>query len=141
MKTLLLDDGDLVLGSGSFETVTGPTKLRQDLSYAMREPIGTDRFHPGWGSILPSLVGEPITDTLLTRVEGEVRRVLDNYVVVQRDRMSRDRRSGQPSRFTSGEVIDTVKAVSVRPDWDRVHVRADIRTLTADEVVVFTVRG
>lgn len=141
MKTFLLEDGDLVLDSGSCETVTGPRKLRQDLDLAMREPIGTDRFHPKWGSILPSLVGVPINDTLLARVESEVRRILDNYVVVQRDLMARDARAGRRPRFTSGEVIDTVKSVQVRPEWDRVHVRAEVRTLTADEVVVMTVRG
>ena len=141
MKTLLLNDGDIVLDSGSYETVTGPAKLRQDLDLAMREPLGIDRFHPHWGSLLPTMVGDPITPTHTTQIEGEVRRILENYIAVQRDRMARDARNGRRPRYASGEVIDRVASIQVRPEWDAVHLRAEIRTLTADEVVVLTVRG
>ena len=141
MKTLLLNDGDIVLDSGSYETVTGPAKLRQDLDLAMREPLGIDRFHPRWGSRLPTMVGDPITPSLVTRIEGEARRILENYIAVQRDRMARDARNGRRPRYASGEVIDRVASIQVRPEWDAVHLRAEIRTLTADEVVVLTVRG
>ena len=61
MKSFALQNGDLVLGQGGLLTVTGPSKVRQDLSIAMREPVGCDRFHPNWGSVLPNYIGEPIT--------------------------------------------------------------------------------
>lgn len=142
MKTFAIDNGDLVLTSGTFTEVTGSRKLIQDLGLAMREAIGSDRFHLRWGSQLPDFIGDAVSTVSMQRVREEVQRIIDNFAAVQRDNLSRDAARGRKPRYGTGEVIRRVKDIAVRQDFDSVHVRVAISTMTADEVVlVATVRN
>lgn len=142
MKTFLIDNGDLVLSSGSFAEVTGQAKLTQDLGLAMREPLGVDRFHPRWGSQLHLFLGLPATPEAGQRIQAEVQRVLDNAMAIQQDNMRADASAGRPSRYGTGEVINRVKDVRTRQEYDAFHVRVSLQTLSSDEVVlVSTVRN
>lgn len=141
MQTLMMRDGDLSLTSGTFETVTGGDKLHQDLSYALREPIGTDRFHPGWGSALPGFIGGTASPAMGTLVQNEVRRVVRNYAAVQQGKMTADAQARRRSRYGTAEVIKEIGSIQVRAEYDRLHVRCVLSTLSAAEVaLVATVR-
>lgn len=141
MQTLMIRDGDLSLASGTFETVRGGDKLYQDLSHAVREPIGTDRFHPGWGSSLPNFIGGTASPATGTLVQNEVRRVVRNHAAVQQSKMTIDAQNRRRSRFGTGEVIKEIGSIQVRAEYDRLHVRCLLSTLSGAEVaLVATVR-
>lgn len=141
MITLRLSEGDLVLNGGSFAVISGPDKVRQDLSFALREALGVDRFHPRWGSLLDSFVGEPTTSRLQARVVDEARRVVGNYRLVQQDRMEQDSREGRPSRYGSGEVIHDVTSITATQNTDRIIVKIDLLLLSGEDISILTQTG
>lgn len=130
MQTFRLKGGDLVLGSDGFEMVTGQEKLRQDLSTALREPIGVDRFHPRWGSMLDRYVGMSMQRDLSNVVKAEVVRILQNHVVVQNEAISDDVSAGRRSRFSTGEVIAAIESITVSEQFDRLGVQVTLRTMS-----------
>jgi len=138
MQTLAIVNGDIALRSGSYATVTGVTKLRQDLAYALREPMGIDRFHPRWGSLLSEAIGDAINVRTTASISMEATRVIETYARVQQDKIRRDATNGKPSRFRAGEVIKSIDGVQVKQDQDTLHVRCAITTLSGDEVVLVT---
>ncbi len=138
MQTFRLTDGDIVLTSGSYAMVTGPEKLRQDLLYAISEPLGIDRFHPRWGSLLPSFIGGQVDEATQARVTAEVRRIISNYAAIQKDRIGRDALQGRRSRYGTGEVIDRVIGVDVVPEMTKLHLRIVLKTLSQREITLVT---
>lgn len=142
MRTFMLRDGDLSLTSGTYELVSGGTKLYQDMSYAMREPLGCDRFHPGWGSTLPNFIGQVSNPGTAILVQNEARRVLRNYSSIQQDRIRTDASARRRSRYGTGEVIKEITSVQARVNYDTVDVRCVLSTLSGAEVaLVATVRA
>ena len=123
MKQLLIQNGDLVIGSGGYATVRGERRLRQDLAHALREPLGTDRFFPRWGSTLPGMIGGFQTSDTATEVRAEVSRVLQNYVNITAAHIQQDRLGGRTSRFGASEVIARVLGINVATRVDSVDVR------------------
>lgn len=136
MKTLMIRNGDLVPGPDGFETVTGSRKVAQDLRMAVGEPLGTDRFHPGFGSRLDTYVGVVNDESVRFEVEQEVTRVVQNYVAVQRDMIQRDMATGGRSRFTTDDVVGSVDSIKATSLYDAVNVRVQLRTLAKTGVLV-----
>lgn len=136
MKTLQLVDGDLVVGQGGYTTVTGSVKLHQDLGIAVRDPYGVDRFHPRWGSMLPSYIGDEIGANVKALVDAEVGRVIQNYIAVQRDKRQQAALQGLPNRYGSDEIINRVTAIEVNQRLDRLGVRVFLTTLAQEEIVL-----
>lgn len=136
MKSLAIQNGDLVLGPDGFATVSGASKVRQDLGIALREPVGSDRFHPQWGSLLPRYIGNPIGDTTIMVVRSETYRVIQNYVYIQaaavRDDVSRSRKA----RYGASEIIKDIQKVDVRQDHSRLMVKVHLVTLGNDDVTL-----
>ena len=130
MKTLALDHGDLVVGSTGYAMIDGVPKVLQDVRCALLEPLGNDRFHPGFGSSLDSFVGSMQDEMVISEVQGEVRRVLDQYAAVQRDRLERDALSGARSRYKTADVLAA-----------RVYVQVALRTADGSTVVLNTSVG
>jgi phage baseplate assembly protein W len=83
MKTLLIRNGDLDLSGATYTLVRGAGKVKQDLAVAMLEPLGTDRLHPRWGSMMASYIGSNINPTNLFAITAEVRRIVANYIATQ----------------------------------------------------------
>ena len=129
MKTMLLQDGDLIPGDEGFQAVSGEKKLRQDLGVALREPIGVDRFHPGWGSYLPGFIGQAITERLRQQVQAEGFRVVSAYSMVQLDTIRSDQAAGSRQRVNDGEVIRSVDDVRAAPQYDSIHLRVSVSTM------------
>jgi phage baseplate assembly protein W len=138
MQTFAIVNGDIRMSSGSYAVVTGEAKLRQDLSFALREPMGIDRFHPRWGSTLSEMVGEAVSERSSAAVEAEARRVVETYARVQADRLNTDATNRQVSRFSTGEVIRSIDSVQVRQEYDRLHLRIALTTMSRAEVVLMT---
>jgi hypothetical protein len=134
VKTLALVNGDLVVGPSGHATITGHAKIRQDMALALGEPLKNDRFHPDWGSVLPTYIGQPIDDETDMLVRAEVARVIDQYMSVQQREIGRDSRAGAVSRFDTGDVISQVLAISARVNYDSILVTVSLVTLSGTRV-------
>lgn len=136
MKTLALANGDLVVGPHGHQTLTGAQKIRQDLALALGEPYGGDRFHPTWGSTVPSYIGMPIDSNTRALIETEVSRVLSQYIAVRDEIISEDQRTGGRSRFSTGDVVARVDQIAASQDFDTIRVQVSLTTLAGTRVVV-----
>lgn len=134
MKTLRLSNGDLTLTGRVFAEVSGTNKVAQDLRGALAEPVGNDRFHPGWGSTLDNFISTITDENTAFEIEAEVNRVISNYAAVQRDKVEADIYSDSETRFTTDEILQRIGGVSATVEQDRVSV--DIRLLTASGEVI-----
>jgi hypothetical protein len=138
MRSLTIENGDLVLGSGGYTTVEGSQRIIQDLGLAIREPYGMDRFHPRWGTLLDSYVGMVIGPDTPVLIEAEARRMVGNYVALQQQQLQREATAGRPSRFISGEVIIGVAGVALSQNYDRLAVKITLDTLGQTPIEVQT---
>lgn len=141
MKALALQNGDLVVGQGGFATVNGVTKVRQDLGIAMREPLRSDRFHPGWGSALPSYIGMPISQQIGSMVEAEVYRLVRNYMTVKGNEIQQDYLRGSSPHFTMDEVVSNITDVKVSWSMDRIYVQVSLQTAGGSQVTLVNTVG
>ncbi len=138
MKQLSIQDGDLVLGQGGFAVVTGQAKVRQDLGCALREPVGTDRFHPGYGSMLPNYIGRPIDSATASIIKSEVYRVVKNYMVSRMAEIQDDHINGRKPLYNSDELIQNIDEVRIRHALDRFYVLVRLSTLARERVTIVT---
>lgn len=141
MKTFKLEGGDLVIGSGGFTTVRGSDKLQQDLGAIVREELGTDRFHPRWGTVLHRYIGRPIDRESAMYVKGEINRLLQNYMMVQTNLLQADATAGHRPRFTPSEVISAVREVSVQQRRDYFNIKVTVRTFAGADVTILRTVG
>lgn len=138
MKTFLLRNGDLDTGPGGFTLITGASKVKQDLSVALREPLGCDRFHTKWGTVLPEIIGEAISDEARLRVHSEVTRLVANYVAVQSDLIVADYSRNRRTRYSADEIVSGIKEIIIRQEMDRLYVKVVVTTSTNQQVPLTT---
>ena len=136
MKQLELRNGDLVVGPGGHGMVRGARRIQQDLGAAVRETIGTDRFHPRWGTILQDYVGGVQSAEATMLIRSEVERVVQNYIVIQTEQITSDIAAGLRPRYSPDEIIADVSRVEVQQRYDQVNIRVTIRTLQGDDVTI-----
>lgn len=135
MKAWKIHGGDLVPGAGGFQTVTGPERLIQGLRVALGEPMGVDRFHPGWGSVIDQFVGAPLTEGTMFDLEQEVHRVVGNYQAVQNQKVARDALTNQGrSRYTRSDVLSHIANVSITSRNDGATILITIVTGAGDQM-------
>ena len=137
MKTPLLSDGDLVIGTNSdLQMATGLTKVAQDVRGALLEPIGNDRFHPGWGSSLDTYIGAPALVDVEQTVLTEVNRVVGNLAAVQRDQIESQALQGGDTTWSTDEVLAGVTGVSVQQSTDTVAVAITLGTVAGETTTI-----
>lgn len=137
MKSLALIQGDLAIdGTGDYLTFSGVNRIRQDMTLALTEEYGSDRFHPAWGSILKEYIGQPITPELEQAVRAEVNRVVQNYIVLQQQEVLRDTQFDVQGRFDTSDVVRNISNIQVRILLDAIYVSATLTTLARDTVTI-----
>ena len=139
MKALALSNGDLVVSQRGHATISGSAKIRQDLALALSEPLGDDRFHTDWGSVLPSYIGLPITSRTQSLVQAEVSRVLAYYITVRDEYIIQDRLNRSRSRFDSSDIVSTIDSigVSISPNnADNIQVKISLTTLAGNTITI-----
>lgn len=136
MKTLLLRDGDLVVNHRAYVPVTGTGKVAQDLRGAMLEPLGNDRFHPGWGSTLDAFIASIADETTRSDIEIEINRVIANYAAVQRDKIEADISGDTDTRFSTDEILSRIRGVSVTTQQDSVKVVVTLQTVSGEIITL-----
>lgn len=132
MKTLALHHGDLVVSKRDYATVTGTAKVRQDLRCALLEPMGNDRFHTGWGSLLDQAISSVVNEDTRLDIESEVNRIISNYASIQNDRIEADITGSNESRFTTDEVLSRIEGIKVDLDMDSIKVKITLRTASGE---------
>jgi hypothetical protein len=128
MHTLALSGGDLVATSEGHMLIDGAGMIRQNLACALAEPIGTDRFHPTWGSTLSAQIGTPLTDAESAAVRTEAVRVVQALIAAQGAAIAADAAAGAPSRFSATDIIASLVDVKVTPALDTASVVVQVQT-------------
>lgn len=136
MKTLALQNGDLVVTYGGHKTVSGRQKIAQEIALALGEPFGFDPYQKDMGSTLDDFFGEPINDMTDAMIEAEVIRVVNKYISVQQRQVLQDNLQQRQSRFDSSDVVTGVDSVSVTSNLDTILVQLVLRTASGGQVQV-----
>ena len=109
---LSLERGDIKINSdGSVKTVSGNSKLRQDIIKILLTEVGDNKFHPKYGSHIGALrAGQMADDKLISLdLEASAMSAIENLMALQR---AQSRRQG----VGPGEVIMEVLSVSAKRD-------------------------
>ena len=109
---LSIEKGDIkISSSGSVQTVSGNTKLRQDIVKILLTDLGDNKFHPKYGSHVGALqIGHYADSKLMSLdIETSARNALKNLVALQRSQARRQ-------ALSPGEVIVDILNVTVKRD-------------------------
>jgi phage baseplate assembly protein W len=137
MKTLALVNGDLAIGTnGAYLLYSGASRIKQDLTLALTEEYGTDRFHPTYGSIVQGYLGQVLSAELMQLVRAEVNRVLQNYLIIQQNEVLRDSLVDVANRYDTSDVVQAVDAVQARAVLDTIYLSATLTTLSRETVTI-----
>lgn len=136
METLALSGGDLVVGPGGLQTLTGAAKIRQDIALALAESYGTDPYHSGWGSVLPQYIGQPMDADTPMLVQTEVNRILQQYMTMQQQQLATAAATNQRHTITTSEIITTVNSVDVSVLYDSVRVVINLTTMAGQTLQI-----
>lgn len=144
--SLQLRGGDLVIGGSNFGTVTDQNKLIQDLRCAILERMGTDEDHPWFGSLIdggrlngvdqPSIIATDDWNVAVLAVEGEIRRIVDDYQKRQIVRTERDRTTYGKPTLTPGELLMGLGDIKFYQAQDNLLCRVTLITGADGEIVV-----
>jgi len=137
IKTLALINGDLAIGTnGAYLLYSGVPRIKQDLTLALTEEYGTDRFHPTYGSIVQSYLGQILSAELMQLVRAEVNRVLQNYLIIQQNEVLRDTVIDVANRYDTSDVVQSVDNVQARAVLDTIYLSATLTTLSRESVTI-----
>lgn len=136
MKTLALRNGDLVVTGTGHQTISGSTKIRQELALALSEEFGADKYHPDWGSILGEFFGKPISDLTQDEIRSEVSRVIQAYIAIQSQEVLNDHLAQRASRFHTNDVVTGINSMTVNQSLDTIHISVDLATASGNTVTV-----
>lgn len=138
--SLDISSGDLNLTSSTtgMGTVTGSSKAFQDLKCAILEVMGNDPMHPEYGSVLDGGVmpdgrlvesefGNIIDSGTVFRVETEVRRVVQEYIKRQQDKLSYEtQKLGGKHTFAANELISSIRNIESKQIYDTLLVKVSL---------------
>lgn len=136
INTLALFDGDLMIAQGGYQLFSGARRLKQDLTLALRDEYGSDRFHPRWGSIAMRYIGLVVTPELQAAVRAEVNRVVQNYIAIQKSEVLRDSQVDVAGRFTTSDVVRSIIGIRSSIDTDTINVAMTLQTLSRETVTL-----
>lgn len=123
--SLMLSGGDLSSASSMLQTVSGTEKLEQDIHAWLTEAYQIDRFHPKYGSLMTSYIGQPMNVDSVFAIQVEVARVLSNLQSYQKQMYQQD-----PTLYSPDELLDYVDDISTVFDQDRLRIGITFRTAT-----------
>ena len=136
MKGFKIVNGDIALsGNGDVVMLTGSERIVQELSAWLLEPLGTDKLHARFGSILDTKIGELAVGDSVLSIKSEVVRVVNNYTTYQKRQLDEANANGTlVSKWGAGDIISSVNSVAVTANCDTVTVIITL-TLASGETV------
>jgi hypothetical protein len=140
MQGFALVNGDIVLGQSGYQMVSGVAKVQQDLTVATQEPVGSDQYHPGWGSYLSSYIGQ---DPVVAQsgAQTEIMRLVSNYMIVQQYQQSQALAKGQSSPFSNDDYVVGITSLNTAQDLTSITVNATVQTASGSSVGISTIVG
>jgi phage baseplate assembly protein W len=112
---LSIEKGDIKISSdGSLKTVSGNSKLKQDIVKILLTDLGGNKFHPKYGSHIGALQIGHYADSKLMEldIESSARNAIKNLMALQRLQSKRQ-------ALSPGEVIiDTLSVKAKRDEVD-----------------------
>jgi hypothetical protein len=145
--SLQIRNGDLSVSGAKLGTVTGGSKLAQDLRCALLTERGSDDLHPTFGSLIDggrndagdwvqSLIGSTDWELIAMRVEAEIRRICLDQQARQVFRAQQDRMVYGQSTLSNDELLLQVDSVQMFQAQDTMMVRVSIITGTGQKQTV-----
>lgn len=142
MKTLALRNGDLVVSGNALGMVKGVARVQQQVGLCLREPYGSDRFHPGWGSVLPEWIGRAIEGSgIQLELRAELIRVVKNFISSQTASIERRAVRGLRPVIEPAEILVDITDIKVIQERDSLVVKATLRTAGNREFSIVTAPG
>lgn len=136
MKNFKIHEGDLVLGpTKHVEMVRGRSKLIQDLSLWLLEPLGTGWTTPGFGSTLWERIGGQMSEENIAEAVSEVERVLALYQQDQVQKVQQARLQGRLGLYSRTEILDVIEDVRAQVG-QRVQLSGQPTTITSPDSLV-----
>jgi hypothetical protein len=148
VKSIQINNGDIVLTNGSLTFVQGSQKLIQSLTLWLTEPMygnppqGPGFTTPAFGSHLLSFIGTSNFQSQATQIKSEVFRILTLFQQNQIYQLQHATTAGGLSLWNKSEVIKTIDSVEVIPPSNTtlgpttVSVLATIHTLSNTPVTL-----
>jgi len=134
MKTLVVRNGDIQVNSGKLLFAKGTTKLVEDITRWLQEPLGTGWTTPGFGSTLSAMIGTPQTAASTNMVSTEILRVLQLYQGQQILDLRAAQNSAQLAYYSQDEVIQKVQNITVELGFNSILANVNIETLSGSLV-------
>lgn len=132
MKSLQVSRGDIALGSNRrVSTVYAKSKLLQDLSHWLLEPLGTSSTTPSFGSRINELAFGENTSAQSLILKDEITRVLTLYQNLQFERVKVAQKNGELKSWSKQEIIASILAVDVEMKLTTAIVTIKISTLAS----------
>lgn len=137
MYQLSLVGGDLMIGTdGGYLTLTGADRIRQDLALALNDYFGSDRFHPGWGSIVTDYLGSVNDAQAQALVKAEVNRVLQNYLIIQQQGVVQQSMTGVTGSYSTADVVRSVDDITVQALMDAIFITVRLSTTAGQTITL-----
>lgn len=142
-----VSNGDLVLNSDGFATVTNENKLVQDFRHFLLTHMGSDSNNNWYGSVIdggiqpsghtiPSVIARTDWQYIKMDIESEIRRVATVYQNLQVERAKNDRQRYNKTTFTTGEVLVAINSVDFKQNADTLFVTINLATARSASVSI-----
>jgi len=141
MKTITVSNGDINLVGGKLQFSFGSNKLAQDIALWLKEPLGTGFTTPGFGSLLPGMVGSSQANNSASTIENEILRVLKLYQGQQILTLQQAQNSAQLSIWNRNEIIQKIVSVQAQVNNNNgteIDATIVIETLSGNLVTLLT---
>lgn len=129
MKTITVSNGDIQLNNGKIQFSTGNSKLVQDITLWLQEPLGTGFTTPNFGSLLTQMVGGAQTGTTVSSVVNEITRVLQLYQGQQLINLQNAQTTAQLSYWNKSEIIQSINSVNATISNTTINATVSLTTL------------
>lgn len=125
--SLRIANGDLVPNRGSLVVARNETKLIQDLRGFILQELGTDMYHPAYGSNIERALGEDSRMATM-EIESELKRIVRTYQERQIARARTDQIARGQISLEQGEVLVSLDDISFKQTEDHLEVNMAVKT-------------
>ena len=137
MKALQVTDGDIQLDSGGkLKFLQGTSKLVQDLTLWLKEPLGVGFTTPNFGSTLTSMIGGTIGTATIVQVQAEVQRILNLYQSQQILSLKTAQNLSQLGYWNRSEIINSINSVQANQSYSSIVVNVTMTSLANTELSI-----
>ena len=141
MKTITVSNEDIQINGGKLQFSYGSNKLAQDIALWLKEPLGIGFTTPGFGSLLPGMIGTSQAVNSTSTVENEILRVLQLYQGQQILSLQKSQNSAQLSNWNRNEIIEKIVSVTTqinKNNGTEIDATIVLQTLTGNLVTLLT---